>query len=172
MKHVMQMTAKMKTPYEAIDHKKVGQQVITNVDGKVVKVVTVTGKTKTDQSFKDDTDLNHILMPAIKKGLLRHAVKYEGEYDDFPDFDFQEAQFQLARANSMFEELPSAIRVRFNNKPSEFIDFVNNPDNAGKLAEMGLSKGLDGLKADGSATAAAQQAAEQAAETPPAPAAE
>lgn len=50
-------------------------------------------------------------------------------------FDFQEAQNQLAKATSMFEQLPSETRNRFSNSPEKFFEFVNHPDNADNLAE-------------------------------------
>ena len=146
---VCKMKKEHKTPYDAIDYSKTGKHVVYDLNGKVCKVCTVTGKTKTDQAYKDETDLTHILEPAIRKGLLRHAIKFEGEYDDYPAFDFQEAQFKIARANTMFEQLPAKVRERFNNKPGDFLEFVNDPKNEKEIREMGLTKGLDGMKADG-----------------------
>ena len=48
--------------------------------------------------------------------------------DDYPDYDFQQAQFMIAKANSTFEQLPSATRAKFENNPAKFMDFANNPE--------------------------------------------
>lgn len=127
-----------------------GQYVLTDTEGKkVLKVLTVCGESKTDQSFKDQMNIKHMLRGVEAKGLLRMATKFEGEFDDYPNVDYQEAQFQLARAKNMFNELPSATRNRFENNPAKFMEFVHNPDNGPELKKMGLLKGNDGLQADG-----------------------
>jgi hypothetical protein len=117
---------------------------ITNNGIQRFKVVTHTGdKTNVEQSALIETDLNRLLEPAIKNGLLRHAVKFEGEYDDIPVTSYEEAQILIAQAKSMYEELPSAIRSRFDG-PKGFLEFTNNPANAKEMERMGILKGNDG----------------------------
>ena len=155
MTHIITMKTTHKTPYDAIDSTRIGKQIIRDVKGKILKVFTITGtKTKTDQAFKDDTDLTHILQPAIRKGLLDHAIKFEGQYDDMPNFDFQEANIKIAKANSMFERLPAKIRTKFNNNPGEFLEFTGNPENKEALQKMGLLKGNDGKTSTGAPSGA------------------
>ena len=56
------------------------------------KIVTHTGQEcLVEQSHKNMTDVNKLLEPAMKKGLLRHVVKFAGQYDDIPVNDFQES---------------------------------------------------------------------------------
>ncbi len=130
-----------------------GQYVIQDTNGKVRKVVTITGqKTPVEQSHARDSDINNLLEPAIARGLLRHSTKFEGEYDDIPAGDFQEAQFIVAIGRSMFEALPAEIRNKFNGQPTEFMAYVQNPENRKWLRENGLLKGLDGLDKDGQPT--------------------
>lgn len=109
------------------------------------KCVTYTGEeTRVEQSAAIETDLNTLLQPAIDRGLLRHSIKFEGEYDDIPVKTFEEAQIVIAEAKSMYEELPSKIRNRFDG-PKGFLEFVNNPNNGPEMQKLGILKGNDGI---------------------------
>lgn len=88
---------------------------------------------RTKQSFKDETDVNQIIAKHTRMGTLSHLEQWGGQYGDWSDFDFQEAQNQIARANSMFEQLPSAVRHQFANSPEKFLEYVNDPDNQDDL---------------------------------------
>ncbi len=91
---------------------------------------------RTKQSFKDSTDINKILKKAQKTGAISHLAKYEGVYGDFASFDFTEAQLQIAKATTIFEELPSELRNEFQNDPGKFFEFANAPENIGKLSSL------------------------------------
>lgn len=90
---------------------------------------------RTKQHFKDDADIGKILAKASKAGTLSHLEKHGAEYADFADFDFDDAQFALSRARSIFEKLPGELRKEFDHTPSKFFEFVNDPENLGMLAE-------------------------------------
>ena len=90
---------------------------------------------RTKQSFKDETDVNLIIQKHTRMGTLSHLEQWGGQYGDLGDFDFQEAQNQLAKANSMFEQLPSAVRNKFSKDPERFFNFVNAEENRDRLAE-------------------------------------
>lgn len=90
---------------------------------------------RTKQAFKDSTDINKLLVKGAREGTLSHLQKYQGQYGDFSDFDFQGAQNQLAQASTMFEELPAEVRREFGQSPEAFFKFVNDPENMDKLAE-------------------------------------
>lgn len=89
---------------------------------------------RTKQSFKDETDVNNIINKHARMGTLSHLEQWGGQYGDWTNFDFQDAQNQIARANSMFEELPASVRQEFSNSPEKFLEFVNHPDNKDDLA--------------------------------------
>lgn len=91
---------------------------------------------RTKQSFKDSTDVNKILARFARTGTLSHLQQWGGQYGDFAGFDFQAAQNQIARANSMFHQLPAEVRREFSNEPARFFDFVNDPANAGRLHQL------------------------------------
>lgn len=90
---------------------------------------------RTKQSFKNETDINQIIEKHYRMGTISHLEQWGGQYGDLSNFDFQEAQNQMAKANSMFEALPSAVRNRFANSPEKFFEYVNDPDNADSLEE-------------------------------------
>ena len=88
-----------------------------------------TGKGLTEQSHKHETDINYILKEYTRTGFINHAKQNEGRYDDISVQDFQEAMFIVSDATNMFAELPGQIRKEFKNSPSQFLDFVQNPNN-------------------------------------------
>jgi hypothetical protein len=131
-----------KTAYDAVNkQKEPGVYTVVDDKGKVIKVLTKTGKSKVAQHHR--TEIKKMVEQTEAKGLLRASTKFEGEMDDFPAYDFQEAQLMMAKANSMFESLPSQARAKFENNPAKFMDFANNPANAQEMVDMGLAKGLD-----------------------------
>lgn len=90
---------------------------------------------RTKQSFRDETDVNQIIAKHARMGTLSHLEQWGGQYGDLADFNFQDAQNQIANANSMFEQLPSAVRNRFDNIPEKFFEYVNDPENRDNLRE-------------------------------------
>lgn len=87
----------------------------------------------TKQSFKDETDINKLLVRAQKSGTMSHLDKYEATYGDFADFDFMEAQMNLTKGREVFDDLPSEIRAEFNQSPAQFFAYVNDPANVDSL---------------------------------------
>jgi phage internal scaffolding protein len=137
-----------KYPLASVDKKRPGNQVLVDANNKVLKVVTVCGKSLTEQAHRNETNINYILEDYRKTGLLKHAKDYEGKYDDVSVQDFQDAMFLVKRASDMFNDLPNDIRQRFGNDPGQFIQFTQNPENKAEMEKMGIIKGNDGLKAD------------------------
>lgn len=113
-----------------------------------------TGPGKTEQAHKQQCDMNYILKDYYASGMIKHAAKYEGRYDDVPAVDFQEAMVLVANAQQMFADLPSNLRNRFANDPAQFMDFTRNPDNQEEMLKMGIIKGNDGIDVKGAATGA------------------
>lgn len=98
-----------------------------------------TGPSLTRQEFKDDCDINRIMAQFQRTGALAHFSKYAPMYGEFTACDYQEAQNLLKRARDMFDALPSTIRKEVAT-PEGFLDFVQNPANADKMAELGLTR--------------------------------
>lgn len=95
-------------------------------------------KSRTQQQFKDETDIKVIVKNFTRTGLapMRTAVPLPGDFHEV--FDFQSAQNLLVRAKQAFMELPSGTRKRFGHDPAEFVAFVANPENGDELVKLGL----------------------------------
>jgi len=94
----------------------------------------------TKQSFKDECNINKIMAKFQKAGAISHYAKHAPKYGDTTSIELQDALNIIADADSMFEELPSTIRKKFENNPGKFLDFVQNPDNNEEMQKLGLAK--------------------------------
>lgn len=93
----------------------------------------------TDQSGKDDADINTILKRFETTGELPSMIKSEPQYGDFSDMgSFHEAQEIVARAKEQFDALPARVRDRFANDPARFLEFCENADNLEEMGKLGL----------------------------------
>lgn len=149
MKRIIQVVDKADIK-DNIDMNNPGKQVFVDMNGKVLKVLTVTGlETKVDDTYVDELDINQFVEKAQARGLLRATTKYEGQMDDLPQIDYAQTQQAVAEAKTMFETLPSNIRAKFNNNYITFAETVSNPDNTQMLVDLGLAKALDGKDKQG-----------------------
>ncbi len=93
---------------------------------------------RTKQSFKDECDINLIMAKYQKTGAITHVNKYGAQYTDTTSIDFTEAMQLVTSAQQMFDGLPSSIRTRFDNDPSQFLDFVQDANNVPEMRKLGL----------------------------------
>jgi phage internal scaffolding protein len=104
-------------------------------------VSSIVGESMAKQSFKNECDMNRIIAKFRKTGMIDHIRESGGRFIDVPEnLDFQTAQNVMAKATSMFEELPSDLRKKFDNDVQTFMDYVNNPENEDGMRELGLLK--------------------------------
>jgi len=94
----------------------------------------------TKQSAKDECDVNIIMSRYIATGELPNIAERAPQYLDVTGLEFQSSMDFIAGANSLFHEMPSGIRARFENNPALFLDFCSQEKNRPELAEMGLLK--------------------------------
>lgn len=92
----------------------------------------------TKQSFQDECNINNIMAKFQKTGAINHYAKHAPHYGDATPIQLTEALNIVIQAQDMFDDLPSSIRKRFNNSPEEFLEFVQNPENADEMVKMGL----------------------------------
>jgi len=92
----------------------------------------------TKQSFKDECDINNVMGRYLTSGEMPLINQQAPQYLDVTGYDYQSAMELVAGAQSLFEEIPSDIRNRFQNDPAQFLDFCSNPKNREEMAEMGL----------------------------------
>jgi len=139
------------------------QKVFRNAYSPRKRVVTpVVGESRTKQSFKDECDINRIMSRYQNTGVMEFVNKREARYADVTAFDYQEACNLVAGANSMFHDLPSALRSRFDNDPGQLLAFLDNPSNLQEAVSLGLVNPPASVPAVGSlGETAAQSAAPQ-----------
>lgn len=97
------------------------------------------GQGRTHQSFKDECDINRIMARYMQTGVLPQNINpLEARYLDVSEMDFQSAQELISGARSLFEQMPSKLRSRFDNDPAKLLAFVSDSKNAREAAELGL----------------------------------
>lgn len=108
-------------------------------DGSTRVVTPITQKSMTDQSFKDECDVNNIISKFKKTGNITHVARIQGTYGDFSDIpDLQQAMQTVTEAHLAFDSLPSNVRKRFGNSPQEFLQFMADPKNDNEAITLGL----------------------------------
>lgn len=97
-------------------------------------------KSRTKQNHAKQCDINNIMKRYHKTGLLEHSRKHSPEYGFATSEDFNTSMNIITKANEMFEDLPSDIRTRFQNDPGQFLDFVDDENNAQEMFDLGLTQ--------------------------------
>jgi len=92
----------------------------------------------TKQSFKDECDINNVMGRYLSTGEMPVINQRAPEYLDVTGIDYQSAMELVAGAQSLFEDIPSNVRNRFQNDPGLFLDFCSDPKNREEMAKMGL----------------------------------
>ncbi len=118
-----------------------------------------TKDTRTEQSHKQECDINYILAKHLKTGVINHQNAYGGQYGDTSAIDYHSAMNTIVNADQMFNDLPSGTRSRFQNDPAQFLDFVGDENNLEEMYTMGLA-----IRPDTSAIAEVSAPAETEAE--------
>lgn len=109
--------------------------------GKKLKIsLKCTGPGRTKQSFKAECDINQIMARFRKTGTVDFTNKHEPRYGDVTAFEYQSAVCTVAAAKSMFNDMPSHLRARFENEPARFLAFVNDERNRAEAEQLGLLK--------------------------------
>ncbi len=97
-------------------------------------------KGRTKQAMKAECDINNIMAKFQKTGTIEFVNKREPQYGDCTGLEFQSAMETVANARELFADMPSSIRRRFDNEPSQFLDFIQDPSNREEAIKMGLIK--------------------------------
>ena len=117
-------------------------------------------KSKTQQQFKEECDVNTIVERFGLTGQLPQDVRMPVSGDFTGVFDFHSAMNSVRLATESFNKMPATVRARFHHDPGEFADFCANKDNYDEAVKLGLIS-PESLAAK--AAAAAQAAAATAA---------
>jgi len=90
------------------------------------------------QHFKDECDINNILRQFNVTGLLPERP-LSPRYGDFTGIgDYHTALNRVMAAQDEFDGLPAQIRARFNNDPSQLIEFLEDENNRQEAQDLGL----------------------------------
>jgi len=76
--------------------------------------------------------------------VLTHRNEHRGEYGFVDATTYQECMETVARATSMYEELPSHVRQKFQG-PGQFLEYVQNPANAVEMVQLGLATSVEDI---------------------------
>ena len=98
------------------------------------------GEPIVEESHAATLDINYIVDKFTRTGVLDHNQQYGGQYGNFIAGDIYEiAQDAIAQANGIYESLPGAIRQQFPHGTAQFLDFINDPENAEEIEALGLT---------------------------------
>ena len=101
--------------------------------------LTFTDPSHTQQHFRDECDINEILMRYSKTGVLPHVNPSPPEYRDLAqELDYHQAMTFLVHAQDQFNELPARTRARFGNDPGQLLEFLQDPENTDEAVKLGL----------------------------------
>lgn len=100
-----------------------------------LKTVPV-GESMTEQHHAKSCDINNIVAKYIKTGLMSHMKSHEGTYGDVTAADFQDAQNLIAEQKSIFNDLPAAVRAKFDNDPAQYLDKVLTDEGVEELRQI------------------------------------
>lgn len=96
---------------------------------------------RTHQSMKEECDINRILGRWRRQGFTNNIALGTPVYEDFSNAqDYLTAMNAVNKARELFEAMPSRVRARVENDPSQLIAFVEDPANAEELVELGLTE--------------------------------
>lgn len=103
------------------------------------KVNSPVGKVSlSDSQFMADCDINNVMKRAVAgdTSLIRNT---EGVFADVSDYgDFAKCMHRVITARREFEALPSNIRKKFGNDPSNMLSFLADSANDEEAVKLGL----------------------------------
>lgn len=99
---------------------------------------------RTDQSFRDECNINIIVKNFIRTGALPpHLIqKKAAMFADVSEVgDLQDALQRVTQAREGFATLPAAIRDRFSNDPVQLLAFLEDPANRQEAIDLDIIEG-------------------------------
>jgi hypothetical protein len=97
------------------------------------------GKSMTDQSDKNMTDINLIMERYAKTGVLPQTQQKLEQYLDMTQLpSYMEAHARIKAAEAMYMELPAQIRKDMGNNPANLEAYVQDPANKDMLEKYGI----------------------------------
>lgn len=119
-------------------------------DNGTLEVVTINDlPSLTQQQFKEECDVNHIMKKYTQTGELHHLSRKQGVYADMSEItDYQGMLHTVMEARQHFDALPADVREKFKNNPAELIKFVQDPNNYDEGVKLGLFEKNQNMQAN------------------------
>lgn len=95
-------------------------------------------ESKTQQQFRDETDINEIVRRFGLTGELPDNVRVPVSGDFTGITDFHSAMNAVREAQESFDALPAETRARFANDPQNLMEFVADGRNRDEALKLGL----------------------------------
>ena len=122
------MTSKTKIPFR------------THYSPQVRVTFETKGDSLTEQQYAEESKVINKLRQYDSQGFFESINKNPAQFTDFSKVrDLTDAIEQIESAKDSFEQIPSDIRKKFNNSPSEFFDFASKESNYSELVKLGLA---------------------------------
>lgn len=103
----------------------------------------------TQQSAKDECDMNLIVAAAKRGADIKHVTTRQPMYGDFTNLpDYREALTIVNQARDAFMGLDAFVRERFGNDPARMLDFLSDDKNREEAIKLGLVKAPEPPKVD------------------------
>lgn len=105
-----------------------------------VRVRTInTEKSRTQQQFKEQCDVNNIIAKYKQTGEFVHLTRKAGVYADVSEItDYATSLQKVINADAAFAALPASIRLRFHNDPAQLLAFMQDPNNYDEGVQLGI----------------------------------
>lgn len=98
------------------------------------------GESLTEQQFAEESKIINKLRKYDSQGFFDSINRNPAQYNDFTQVrDLADAIDQIESARDAFQTIPSDVRKKFNNSPSEFFDFASKESNYDELVKLGLA---------------------------------
>lgn len=98
-----------------------------------------TKPSKTQQSAKNETDINLIMAKYQKTGLVTHVSSLQKTFADVShSYSYHDIKNAQIAADQAFLALPSSIRARFANDPGNLLNFLQDSNNRDEAIRLGL----------------------------------
>jgi phage internal scaffolding protein len=99
------------------------------------------GESLTQQHFKKETDIVHIIKKHDRTGIIDHVARGVAQYGDYSEVnEYREALDMVNNANASFMELPAELRQMFGNDAGTFFEFATDPKNKEEMQRLGLAE--------------------------------
>ena len=100
------------------------------------------GESLTEQQFAEETQILNKIRKFDSQGFFDSVNRNPAQYNDFTQVrDLADAIDQIEEARDAFQTIPSDVRKKFNNSPSEFFEFASKESNYDELVKLGLATG-------------------------------